>query len=356
MASCLSKLLEWSILLTWSKHFATSDLQFGFKGGYSTSLCTAVLKSIAKRYTKGCSRVYACLIDASKAFDTVNHHLLFEKLLERELPVTVTAFLLKWYRTQMLQVRWNGQDSTKFSVTNGVRQGGVLSPILFTIYIDSLITLLEKSGRGCYWVSYFVGAMCYADDLTILAPSPDALQKMLQTCENFADAHYIRFNAEKTQLICFVGVQSLSESSALSVMFCDKQLHLADSVVHLGNYLTSDLSDDLDIRAKTAGFMRPANCVLLRFGFLDPSLKTRLFRLYCLSLYGGCLWDLRSRELRSLELSFNNLLRRLWRLPRSCHTTVVHLVANLRSLYNVLVDRFLCFARSTLNHPHIGFA
>ena len=88
-----------------------------------------------------------------------------------------------------------------FQVTNGVRQGGVLSPILFTIYFDSLFECLQASGRGCYWDNHFAGALSYADDLTILAPSPDALRKMIADCEAFGQSHEQCFNAAKTRSV-----------------------------------------------------------------------------------------------------------------------------------------------------------
>ena len=65
LASSLSKVMEWSILLTWELFFTTSDLQFGFKSGFSTTLCTGVLKAVINRYLNNGSKVYACLIDAS---------------------------------------------------------------------------------------------------------------------------------------------------------------------------------------------------------------------------------------------------------------------------------------------------
>ena len=68
------------------------------------------------------------------------------------------------------------------SLANGVRQGGVLSPILFTVYIDDLLLELKRQGIGCYWSKHFVGAVCYADDITLLTPSPSALRLMLNTC------------------------------------------------------------------------------------------------------------------------------------------------------------------------------
>ena len=183
--------------------FSTSDLQFGFKSGFSTTLCTGVLKAVINRYLNGGSKVYACLIDASKAFDLVDHSVLFKKLLQRNMPKPLVRFLLRWYKSQHLRIRWMGKSSDCFQVSNGVRQGGVLSPILFTIYVDSLLESLRASGRGCHWEDHFSGALCYADDLTILAPCPDALRKMLAHSEEFAESHGIHFNASKMQLICF---------------------------------------------------------------------------------------------------------------------------------------------------------
>ena len=103
--------------------------------------------------------------------------------------------------TQKMRFQWSGRSSDYFEIFKRGRHGGVLSPVLFTIYIDSLLESLR--GRGCYWEDHFSGALCYADDLTILAPSPDALRKMLTICEEFAQTHGIRFHASKTQLICF---------------------------------------------------------------------------------------------------------------------------------------------------------
>ena len=73
----------------------------------------------------------------------------------------------------------------------------MLSPILFTVYVDSLLCALRESGRGCYGHSIFAGALCYADDLKILAPSADGLRKMLEVCEEFARSHHVRFNPDK---------------------------------------------------------------------------------------------------------------------------------------------------------------
>ena len=66
---------------------------------------------------------------------------------------------------------WNKHRSESFGCLNGVKQGGVLSPILFTVYIDELLLKLRSSGFGCYIYDTFVGALGYADDVTLMSPS-----------------------------------------------------------------------------------------------------------------------------------------------------------------------------------------
>ncbi len=194
LASSLSKVLGWSILLTWKQYFATSDLQFGFKPGLSTTLCTGVMKAVINRYLNRGSKVYACLIDASKAFDMVDHRILFDKLLERNMPKPVVRLL--------------------------------------------------------------------------------------------------------------------------------------DNGIH-----------------------RKANSVLFRFNYTDPLTKMKLFQAFCLSLYSSSLWKLDCGELNLLIVSFNNIIRRIWNLPRDSHTAIVHLVGSVVSIYKIVYSRFSRLCTSAISHP-----
>ena len=105
----------------------------------------------------------------------------------------------------MLQVsvKWSSSLSAPFTVSNSVWQGGVLFPILFAINIDVLICCLSILGVGGHWRHLFVGCLCYADDVVLLAPSIDALRRVLHVYTSFADDYRLRFNPTKTQLICF---------------------------------------------------------------------------------------------------------------------------------------------------------
>ena len=73
--------------------------------------------------------------------------------------------------------------SDMFDVSNGVRQWGVMSPVLFGIYIDELLLELKRNGTGCFVGHHFCGAFGYADDIILLCPTLSGLKEMIKICE-----------------------------------------------------------------------------------------------------------------------------------------------------------------------------
>ena len=114
LAPILSKVFEWCLIFKFHSCFITSSLQYGFKSGFSADLCTGLHKNVIHNYLEYDSHVYGCFLDASKAFDRVDHALLFEKLLQRNLPPAV-ARLLFWYISQQLKVRWSNNFFEPFN-------------------------------------------------------------------------------------------------------------------------------------------------------------------------------------------------------------------------------------------------
>ena len=119
----------------------------------------------------------------------MNHWTLFWKLLCRGVPAILVRALAFWYCNQTFTVRWGSTLSTPFNVTNGVRQGGILSPYLYNVYIDDLSHILSKTQVGCYINGVCANHLAYADDTVILAPSAQGLQDLLHVCEVYAKKH-----------------------------------------------------------------------------------------------------------------------------------------------------------------------
>jgi len=114
--------------------------------------------------------------------------------------------LINLYTNSCVRVAWGAITSDYFSVVNGVKQGAVLSPVLFCYNIDDLLFMLKKAGFGCYIGAHFVGAPAYADDLVLVAPSATALRKMLAICEDYADEFCICFNATKCKCLVILPI------------------------------------------------------------------------------------------------------------------------------------------------------
>ena len=132
------------------------------------------------------SEVYACTMDMTKAFDLVKHSVLFRKLLHNGLPAIFVRLLFVMYKMQTAKVFWNGSRSDEFPLTNGVKQGAVLSAILYCVYMNGLFQLMRKSKNGCWVENNF-----------LLSPSLDGLQEMLITCEDYAKEHNLKFSTDQ---------------------------------------------------------------------------------------------------------------------------------------------------------------
>ena len=198
ITNVFSKVFEAVLLHRYSALLVTTDNQFGFRNNHSTDMCMFAFQQVVDLYVSMNSPVYICYLDASKAFDRINHWTLFKKLLHRSIPVVIIRIIMYWYTQQTFVVQWGSYLSSSFMCSNGVRQGGILSPIFFNIYVDELSCSLTNLKTGCNINNIFINHFMYADDTVLIAPSPVALQKLINCCLNFAKNNDMLFNTKKS--------------------------------------------------------------------------------------------------------------------------------------------------------------
>ena len=144
---------------------------------------------------------------------------------------------------------------------NGVKQGAVLSAILFCIYIDDLIKELRRNRDGCWMKNVFVGITVNADDIVLLSPSIDGLQNMINTCSRYAKTHNLTFstheNPTKSNTKCVAFLPKKRNLKSLNLN--GKPLPWVESVKHLGTTITSTntggCSLDQDLIGKRARYI-----------------------------------------------------------------------------------------------------
>ena len=349
LCSAITKVVDYIFLHKHSDILNTSDLQFAFKDGHSTTMCTSVIKEVIAHYNSRNSNVYACLLDASKAFDRLNHGKLFNLLIERKLPAVVIRFLIYSYTRQVTYTKWNSAKSSAIPMLKGEKQGGVLSPVLFCIYMDELIGRLKESKLGCYVGHQFYGGFGYADDLQVLCPSIGGLQKMINICDAFGKEYDVTFNAKKTLGICYGNV----DSSLLRPIYLNGvAIKWHSDVKYLGNMLSHDLSDAADIKLKKGSFITAVNKLNYVFKNADTLIKAKLLQTYCTAWYGCQSWQLGTSDANRLDIEWRKAVRRTLGLPARTRSALLPGLAGSKSFcqqHRSRVNKFLCSLKTSKN-------
>ena len=96
-------------------------------------MCTWMVIESISYFTRNGSDIFACTMDMTKAFDMVQHRLMFKKLINLRFSLIFIRLLMKMYTLQYANVRWNGKNFHQFHISNGVKQGAVLSATLYCI-------------------------------------------------------------------------------------------------------------------------------------------------------------------------------------------------------------------------------
>ena len=344
--SCLFlKLLDLVILIIFGNELKPSELQFGFQKNNSTTMCTWVVSETVNYFNNRDTPVFSCFLDMSKAFDLVHFHKLFLKLQGRISPMFL-RLLAYIYMRQVCKVNWNGEFSNIFNVYNGVRQGAVLSPTFFSIYIDELFSILEISGFGCHIRDCYYGIIGYADDLVLLSPDLKGLQCMLDITNNYlksiglsVSVDHVTPHKSKTKCVAF-GMKN----DPLPIKLDHIPLPWCDRYIHLGHLLYKDGTLNLDCDLKRRSFIGQYHALRQELKYQDPLVFLHLINIYLAHFYGSNLWYLYNCE--KIHVTWNVMIRNVFNLPMRTHRYLIEPISQTPHLMSMLTNRFIKFYNS----------
>ena len=265
------------------------------------------------------SHMFVCALDATAAFDSLSFITLFKKLLCRNMPIFIIRLLFFWYLNQKTYVRWNSLLSDKFCVTNGVKQGGILSPLLFNIYMDGLSSSLNEKAIGCFIKNIKFNHLMYADDIILFAPSVKGLQNLINVCYEYGASHGIIFNKAKTVCMHVLSNKVKWTAGSPCVKLGTERISFVKQITYLGHIICNDLSDDNYMLKQLRSLYCKANTLIRRFSQCSEKIRLLLFQMYCGTMYCCSLWcRYKKGTYAKLKVAYNNAFRVFMFLPKWC--------------------------------------
>ena len=307
---------------------------------------------VAQHFLRRGTPCLVTLLDCSKAFDMVKFSTLFKKLAVVGVPPIIVRVLAFVYEEQFAWVKWGRSKSKQFSIVNGTRQGSVLSPSLFSLYMDELLGELRRLGVGCHISGVFFGAALYADDLVLISPSRNAMQKMLSVCERYAEDQNLVFSTDpnpelsKTKCLYMVGkVRGRQVQYPKPVRLSGAELPWVKHANHLGHTLHEDCTMEEDARSKRMAFISDSLDIRDMFAWAHPMQVLQATQVYSTSFYGSMLWDLYGEEANKVYRCWNTAAKLTWDVPRNTFTFLVDkvLTGDMSSVREGLLTRYAMY-------------
>ena len=234
----VSKILEKAVYIQFEKYLLDNNIlyshQSGFRKGHSTDSCLIDLFDYIHCSISEGDYVGMVLLDLQKAFDTVDHKVLCEKL--KLVGVGCPEWFLSYISNRKQFVTIDDSNSNFGSVTCGVPQGSILGPLLFLIYINDLP------------ISVTCKLLLYADDSALLVRGKDAsiiastLSKNLSSCKNWLVDNKLSLHLGKTEAILFGTKRKLKNVDEFNVKCDDVIIKSVKSVKYLGLMIDENLS------------------------------------------------------------------------------------------------------------------
>ena len=308
-SSNILKLIELHLLTFLEEKLNINEHQFGFVSGVSDA--AFVLKEVIHSYIHNDSCIYANFVDLSKAFDLVDHKILIDKLVKCNVPIDIIRILGVYLRNQLACIRFGSSYSDWHYVNLGVRQGGILSPLLFKFYIDSILSNINKVDFGCRFGISRLNGIAYADDLVLIAKSSHDLNILFCQLDNDIRSLRLKINEKKCKVMIFQKRKNYHNINEMTLN--NTKFEVVSSYKYLGHHITYNLDDEVDIKFKLNNFYSSFYSMLRNFKGLNLDALMYLFNSLCVQQYGVPLWNtsnLYSKPyFRAFEVAYSNSLK-----------------------------------------------
>jgi hypothetical protein len=194
--------------------FFPSSLQHGYQNKLCSLMASFTLQECLSYNVEHGSPVYIAFLDSATAFDLVWHDGLFVKLHDLGIKGKLWKLIYQFYQDRKNCVLWKGIKSDWIDVKQSVRQGSVLGPWYFIVYLNELLEMLLQSGNGARIGDIYCGAPTQADDMALMSLSPSGLQNMLDICLVYANKWRLLYNSSKSKLL-IVGLSKCKQDKLL---------------------------------------------------------------------------------------------------------------------------------------------
>ena len=248
--------------------------------------------------------------------------------------------------------------SDYFAVPSGVRQGGILSPYFFSVYVDDLIGELRKSGYGCYIASQFVACIFYADDVALLSPTLFGMQKLIDICSSYGQANAISYNQKKTKVMYFGKPKFMISPDSFRLN--GGIIEIVHSWKYLGFYLQShDGSLNFDPREELKSFYRASDSMINALHKPSEEVLMQLFFSNCVSIlaYGLEVKEYLARDMRSIHVAMNDGIRKIFGWNRWESVRELRSTFGYKDIYIMAESRRKAFLSSftRLDNPILNY-
>ena len=351
ISSNFLKLIEYILLPVLKNFTRVSPYQFGYREKASTILASALLKETINAYSAANNSVYSCFIDLSKAFERINHRILFTKLRNKGVPEFLIEILSSIFSQSVVSVHWQGIFSKEWNVSKGARQGGVLSALLFVLYFDDILTEISNMSYGCRLGLAKMNVLAYADDVVLSAPSLAGLQQMLNKFMVLIKEHEFVVNVDKTCFMIFNNKLKVDCSPLLNID--DKNLNRVFSFKYLGCILTENMCEASDMEKCMAAFNKSFGVLFRKFYSLDIEPFFSLFQSFCTSFYGAELWVNRLRanaNFKKLSVSYHAALKKILGFPKYFSNHLVCAILNTFTFEHFVNFKCLMFFKRLISN------